>query len=99
MNRAFGGRSDTQRSNCVGEYRQCGCRRISVIVCRRIVEWNSIGWLPPDGASFYSPTARRPHKEGAMSGIRTILADDAVAVRNTMAQLLALEPDIDVLGE
>jgi two-component system response regulator DesR len=34
-----------------------------------------------------------------MSGISTILADGAVAVRNTMAQLLALEPDIDVLGE
>jgi two-component system response regulator DesR len=28
-----------------------------------------------------------------------ILADDAVAVRDTIAQLLALEPDIDVLGE
>jgi hypothetical protein len=34
-----------------------------------------------------------------MSGIRTILADGAVAVRDTIAQLLALEPDIDVLGE
>jgi two-component system response regulator DesR len=34
-----------------------------------------------------------------MSGIRTVLADDAVAVRNTIAQLLALEPDIHVLGE
>jgi chemotaxis response regulator CheB len=33
-----------------------------------------------------------------MSGIRTILADDAVAVRDTIAQLLALEPDIEVLG-
>ncbi|HEY3611997.1 MAG TPA: response regulator transcription factor [Pseudonocardiaceae bacterium] len=34
-----------------------------------------------------------------MSEIRTVLADGAVAVRNTIAQLLALEPDIDVLGE
>jgi two-component system response regulator DesR len=34
-----------------------------------------------------------------MSGIRTILADGAVAARGTIAQLLALEPDIDVLGE
>ncbi len=34
-----------------------------------------------------------------MSDISTILADDAVGARNTIAQLLALEPDIEVLGE
>ncbi|HYS40620.1 MAG TPA: response regulator, partial [Pseudonocardiaceae bacterium] len=34
-----------------------------------------------------------------MSGIRTILADGAAAARGIIAQLLALEPDIDVLGE
>lgn len=34
-----------------------------------------------------------------MSEIRTILADDAVEVRTTIAQILALEPDIAVLGE
>ncbi|HEX4700592.1 MAG TPA: response regulator, partial [Pseudonocardiaceae bacterium] len=34
-----------------------------------------------------------------MSDIRTILADDAALVRGTIAQLLALEPDIEVLGE
>jgi two-component system, NarL family, response regulator DesR len=33
-----------------------------------------------------------------MSGIRTILADDTAGVRDTIAQLLALEPDIEVLG-
>lgn len=35
----------------------------------------------------------------AMGEIRMILADDAVLVRSTIAQLLALEPDIDVVGE
>lgn len=34
-----------------------------------------------------------------MSEIRTILADDAVGARATMAQILALEPDIEVVGE
>ncbi|HEY2694606.1 MAG TPA: response regulator transcription factor [Pseudonocardiaceae bacterium] len=34
-----------------------------------------------------------------MNQITTILADDAALVRSTIAQLLALEPDIDVLGE
>jgi two-component system response regulator DesR len=34
-----------------------------------------------------------------MSEIRTILADDADLVRGTIAQLLALEPDITVVGE
>jgi two-component system, NarL family, response regulator DesR len=34
-----------------------------------------------------------------MTDIRTILADDAPLVRGTIAQLLALEPDIEVLGE
>jgi two-component system, NarL family, response regulator DesR len=34
-----------------------------------------------------------------MSEIRTILADDADLVRSTVAQLLALEPDIAVVGE
>jgi two-component system response regulator DesR len=34
-----------------------------------------------------------------MSDIRTILADDATLVRGTIAALLALEPDIEVLGE
>jgi two-component system response regulator DesR len=34
-----------------------------------------------------------------MSEIRTILADDAADARSTIAQLLALEPDIEVLGE
>jgi two-component system, NarL family, response regulator DesR len=70
-----------------------------------MAEWNSVDWLPPDGANFYSPMARqssmhgRPGQEPAMSEIRVVLADGAVAVRNTIAQLLALEPDIDVLGE
>jgi hypothetical protein len=70
-----------------------------------MAEWNSVDWLPPDGANFYSPMAPqspmrgRPGQEPAMSEIRTVLADGAVAVRNTIAHLLALEPDIDVLGE
>jgi two-component system response regulator DesR len=34
-----------------------------------------------------------------MNPITTILADDAALVRSTIAQLLALEPDISVLGE
>jgi two-component system, NarL family, response regulator DesR len=34
-----------------------------------------------------------------VSGISTILADDAVGARSTIAQLLALESDIEVLGE
>jgi two-component system response regulator DesR len=34
-----------------------------------------------------------------MSEVRTILADDADLVRSTVAQLLALEPDIAVVGE
>lgn len=34
-----------------------------------------------------------------MNQITTILADDAALVRSTIAQLLALEPDIAVLGE
>ncbi|HEX3783433.1 MAG TPA: response regulator transcription factor [Pseudonocardiaceae bacterium] len=34
-----------------------------------------------------------------MNEITTILADDAALVRSTIAQLLALEPDISVLGE
>jgi two-component system response regulator DesR len=57
-----------------------------------------------DGANFYSPETAIAHlKEdvaaSAMSHIRTILADAADLARSAMAQLLALEPDITVVGE